>query len=76
MYESDDGWTYVVGGSEGESSDEKPPQDVNICLVAFLWKTTDSFINYLDKDIGTKIILKRNYEATLPAFAICRNPNR
>jgi hypothetical protein len=22
MYESDDGWTYVVGGSEGSSEDE------------------------------------------------------
>ena len=47
-----------------------------LCSSAFLWKTSDSIINYLDNDIGTKIILKRNYEADLPAFAICRHPNR
>ena len=47
-----------------------------LCLFAFLWKTTDSFITYFDKDIGTKITLHRNYEADLPEFAICRHPNR
>ena len=47
-----------------------------LCSSAFLWKTSDSIINYMDNDIGTKIILKRNYEADLPAFAICRHPNR
>ena len=42
-----------------------------LCSSAFLWKTSDSIINYMDNDIGTKIILKRNFEADLPAFAIC-----
>ena len=45
------------------------------CLFGFLWKTSDSFIQYFSNDIGTKIELKPNYEVNLPAFAICRPQN-
>ena len=45
------------------------------CLFGFLWKTSDSFIQYFSNDIGTKIELKQNYEVGLPAFAICRPQN-
>ena len=45
------------------------------CLFGFLWKTSDSFIQYFSNDIGTKIELKQNYEVDLPAFAICRPQN-
>ena len=47
-----------------------------LCTAGFLWKTSDSFISYLDADIGTKIVLRQNYETKLPAFAFCRHPNR
>ena len=46
-----------------------------LCLSAFLFKTSDSIKSWLDEDIGTKIILTRNYEASLPSFAICKHPN-
>ena len=45
------------------------------CLFGFLWKTSDSFIQYFSNEIGTKIELKPNYEVNLPAFAICRPQN-
>ena len=45
------------------------------CLFGFLWKTSDSFIQYFSNEIGTKIELKPNYEVDLPAFAICRPQN-
>ena len=47
-----------------------------LCSLAFFWKTFDSFTTYMSADIGTKIILKQNYETNFPAFAICRHPNK
>ena len=44
-----------------------------LCSAGFLWKTSDSFLNYLSNDIGTKIELKENTKVELPAFAICQN---
>ena len=44
-----------------------------LCSAGFLWKTSDSFLNYLSNDIGTKIELKENTKVQLPAFAICQN---
>jgi hypothetical protein len=46
-----------------------------ICTIGFAWNTSDSFITYLSQNVGTKIVLKQNYESSLPSFAICRHPN-
>jgi hypothetical protein len=46
------------------------------CLALCIWKVADSFITFGEKEVGTKIELKYNYETDLPGFAVCRHPNQ
>ena len=40
------------------------------CVLAFLWKVSDSLVSYSAKEVGTKIELKANYETDLVLLSI------
>ncbi len=49
---------------------------VVVCVTAFGWRATESFLGYLRGDVGTKVELIRQHVKDYPRIAACRHPSQ